>query len=227
MVRAGLLSGTACLQGPHTVMVLSKEKSSLTVMLPTPHRLQETGWCRVQPCSKLRVEVSPPPLLCQSECRVKCKCELILLIFFNVLELGNPALGFSFSEYEKRKRLLFSSLKSNFSTAIVKRDKEKAWHGCSLVVQWLGFGAFTVVAWVQPLVREHPASRVTWSKKKKRARERSWHWDNNEVAGNSVSSLKTDHRISSGRLEAFSVDGRHNQLTGWWDIPLTAPIFLS
>lgn len=93
--------------------------------------------------------MSPPLLLCQSEGRVKCKCELILLIFFfNVLELGNPALGFSFSEYEKRKRLLFSSLKSYFSTAIVKRDKEKAWHGCSLVVQWLGFGAFTAGAWV-------------------------------------------------------------------------------
>lgn len=115
--------------------------------------------------------MSPPLLLCQSEGRVKCKCELILLIFFNVLELGNPALGFSFSEYEKRKRLLFSSLKSYFSTAIVKRDKEKAWHGCSLVVQWLGFGAFTVVAWVQPLVREHPASCVTWSKKDERERD--------------------------------------------------------
>ena len=166
MVRAGLLSGTACLQGPHTVMVLSKEKSSLTVMLPMPHRLQETGWCRVQPCSKLRVEVSPPPLLCQSECRVKCKCELILLIFFNVLELGNPALGFSFSEYEKRKRLLFSSLKSNFSTAIVKRDKEKAWHGCSLVVQWLGFGAFTLLKCWGPFKKSFHcyliSARISW-----------------------------------------------------------------
>ena len=52
-------------------------------------------------------------LLCPSEGRVICKCELILLIyfFFNILEFGNPALGFSFSEYEKRKRLFFSSLK--------------------------------------------------------------------------------------------------------------------
>ena len=63
------------------------------------------------------------------------------------------------------------------------------------------------------LVREHPASRVT-SSKKKTDRERSWHYDSNEVAGNSMSSLKTYHRIRSGGLEAFSVDGGHNQLTG-------------
>ena len=32
--------------------------------------------------------------------------------------------------------------------------------GNSLVVQWLGFGAFTAVAWVQPLVGELRSSKL-------------------------------------------------------------------
>ena len=40
--------------------------------------------------------------------------------------------------------------------------------GNSLVVQWLVHSTFTVVAWVQFLVRElNPASHVAWQKKNK------------------------------------------------------------
>lgn len=144
--------------------------------------------------------------------------------FFNVLELGNPALGFSFSEYEKRKRLLFSSLKSYFSTAIVKRDKEKAWHGCSFVVQWLD--SVLLLWWPGFSPWSENILQAVWHGQKKTSErdlgiKTTMKWQEIPCP---VSRLTIESQVTDLRL---SVDGRHNQLTGWWDIPLTAPIFLS
>ena len=110
-------------------------------------------------------------LLCQSEGRVKCKCELTLLIYllFNIFQLENPA---SLLVSMKRGRDCFSIHLKVISRLPQWRERKKeslAWvllGGLVVRIQCFHCGGLG-----SALVREHPASRVTSSKKKNRQRK--------------------------------------------------------